>query len=134
MTHRLAVRVPTYRLCSVMLADSRFLGQLALSAKATPLLCAADSASLVVPSRRFNGAPPVAAKTCFKPTFMVSEQTRPQTRFKPASKPVLMWIWPNDMNVDKWNGRFVNNYVANANINVDKLKICEHSCRFSKTT
>ena len=60
-----------------------------------------EDAGLVVGSRRFNGAPPVAAKTRFKPTFMVSEQTRPQTRFKPASKPVLMWIWPNDMNVDK---------------------------------
>ena len=59
-------------------------------------------ARLVVSSRRFDGATPVAAKTRFKPTFMVSGQTRPQTRFKPTSKPVLMWIWPNDMNVDKW--------------------------------
>ena len=38
-------------------------------------------AILVVGSRRFNGAPPVAAKTRFKPTFMVSRQTLPQTHF-----------------------------------------------------
>ena len=36
----------------------------------------------MVGSGRYTGASLVAAKTGFKPTFMVSEQTRPQTRFQ----------------------------------------------------
>ena len=74
---------------------------------------------LVVGSRRFNGAPPVAGKTCLKPTFMVSGQTRPQTHFRRGlakrrecgqifdlSTFMLMFaafrsFWRNDTNVDQ---------------------------------
>ena len=52
----------------------------------------APEVGLGVSSGRFHGATSVAAKTHLKPILVVSGQTRPQTRFKPARKPVLVWI------------------------------------------